>query len=102
MTEAMVAALRDYDASSDFTRREKCALQFAERMAVDHYAIDDAFFDSLKEAFSPAEIIELGMLIGIFIGYGRLLAVLNLEQPEVPPTYQPQEVLPSWASDVDD
>ncbi len=81
MTEDMVEGLAHVEASSDFTPREKPALQFAELMAVNHKQIDDAFFDALKQAFSPAQIIELGMLIGVFIGYGRLLSVLDLETP---------------------
>ena len=54
---------------------------FAELMAVNHKQIDDDFFAALKQEFSAAQIIELGMLIGVFIGYGRLLAVLDLETP---------------------
>ena len=48
-------------------------------MAVDHHSIDDAFFDRLHQEFSEPEIVELGMLIGQFIGVGRLLMVLDLE-----------------------
>lgn len=79
MNDAVVAALQDFAHASVFTPREKLALQFAEAMALNHQQIDDAFFQALRQEFSPAEIIELGMLTGIFIGYGRLLAVLDLE-----------------------
>jgi alkylhydroperoxidase family enzyme len=48
-------------------------------MATDHHAIDDAFFERLHAHFSEPEILELGMLIGQFIGVGRLLMVLDLE-----------------------
>jgi alkylhydroperoxidase family enzyme len=48
-------------------------------MAVDHHAIDDAFFQRLHEEFTEPEIVELGMLIAQFIGVGRLLMVLDLE-----------------------
>jgi alkylhydroperoxidase family enzyme len=81
MTEAMVAALGQGGASPGLTSREHLAVQFAELMAVNHQQIDDDFFTALKQEFSPAQIIELGMLIGVFIGYGRLLAVLDLETP---------------------
>jgi alkylhydroperoxidase family enzyme len=79
MTEAMVGNLAQAEASLVFTPREKLALQFAELMAVSHQQIDDDFFAALKQEFSAAQIIELGMLIGVFIGYGRLLSVLDLE-----------------------
>ena len=81
MTEAMVAALGQAGEAPDLTPREKLAVQFAELMAVNHKQIDDHFFAALKQAFSAAQIIELGLLIGVFIGYGRLLSVLDLETP---------------------
>ncbi len=46
---------------------------------MDHHNIDDAFFDRLHKHFSDEQIIELGMMIGQFIGFGRLLMVLDLE-----------------------
>jgi alkylhydroperoxidase family enzyme len=48
-------------------------------MALNPQLVDNALFQTLRDEFSAAEIIELGMLTGIFIGYGRLLAVLDLE-----------------------
>jgi alkylhydroperoxidase family enzyme len=69
----------------NFTPRETMALAYAEKLAVDHHAIDDAFFDALRTQFDDAEILELGMMIGQYIGFGRLLKVLDLE-PRYCPT----------------
>lgn len=80
MTDTLVAALCDYDKHPEFSPREQLALRFAERMALNHHSIDDTFFQDLRQEFTPAEIIELGMMTGLFIGYGRLLAVLDLEK----------------------
>lgn len=52
--------------------RERAALDFAERLATDHTAIDDAFMAGMREAFSDAELVELGLLTGAFIILGRL------------------------------
>jgi alkylhydroperoxidase family enzyme len=41
--------------------------------------MDDEFFDRLKAIFSEEQVLELGMMIGQFIGFGRLLMVLDLE-----------------------
>jgi alkylhydroperoxidase family enzyme len=46
--------------------------------------MDDAFFDRLKEHYSDGQVLELGMMIGQFIGFGRLLAVLDLESKFCP------------------
>lgn len=81
MTEEMVEALRNFESCADFSLRERLALRFAERMAMDHHQIDDGFFSALRREFSAAEIIELGLLTGLFLGYGRLIAALDLETP---------------------
>ena len=83
VTDETVMALADFANASQFSAREKLALQFAERMALDHHRIDDDFFRSLHHEFTTAEILELGLLTGLFIGYGRLLAILDLENPSV-------------------
>jgi alkylhydroperoxidase family enzyme len=49
-------------------------------MAVDHGRVDDAFLEELREHFSPAEILELGMMIGQYIAFGRLLVVLGIHE----------------------
>jgi len=50
-------------------------------MATDHTSIDDDFFRRMRANFSDAEIIEIGMAAGQYIGFGRLLMVLDLERP---------------------
>ena len=67
-----------------FTPEESIALEYADRLATDHHNMDDAFFDRLKEHYSEAQVLELGMMIGQFIGFGRLLAVLDLESKFCP------------------
>ena len=62
-----------------FSEAERLALEYADRLATDHHNMDDVFFDRLKEHYSDEQILELGMMIGQFIGFGRLLMVLDLE-----------------------
>jgi alkylhydroperoxidase family enzyme len=64
--------------------KEKLALRFAERMAQDHHSLDDEFFMDLRQQFTDPEIFELGMITGQFIGYGRLISMLDLENPTQP------------------
>ena len=82
LTEDKIAQL---DAETNqYSERERLALGYAEKLAVNHHEIDDDFFAELKTQFSDAEILELGMMIGQYIGFGRLLKVLDLE-PRVCP-----------------
>jgi alkylhydroperoxidase family enzyme len=83
MTEEMVVSLADFE-SADITDREKLAVQFAQRMATDHHSIDDGFFKQLRGEFTDPEIFELGMIAGQFIGYGRMISILDLENPDQP------------------
>jgi alkylhydroperoxidase family enzyme len=82
LTEAKIDELDKTD--GDFTERERLALEFAERMAVDHHNIGDDFFAELATEFNEPEILELGMLIGQYIGFGRLLQVLDLTPRSCP------------------
>jgi alkylhydroperoxidase family enzyme len=76
LTEEKISELDGQGAS--FSPREALAVEFAERLATDHHNIDDDFFDRLREQFSEPEILELGMMAGQYIGFGRLLMVLDL------------------------
>jgi alkylhydroperoxidase family enzyme len=58
---------------------EKAAIAYAEKMAADHHSIGDADVARLREHYNDAEFLELTMMIGQFIGFGRVLATLQLE-----------------------
>ena len=81
LTEEKIAALETSQESDAFTPQEKVALRFAERMALNHHEIDDDAFRALRVHFTDAQIVELGMMIGQYIGFGRLVSVLDLERP---------------------
>lgn len=81
LTEDKIARLAEYIQDPLFTERERLALEYAEKMARDHTSLGDDFFRRLRTAFSDPEIVELGMAIGQYIGFGRLLHVLEAVQP---------------------
>ena len=83
LTEEKISELDGEE--NGFSDRERLALEYAERLAVDHHNMDDDFFDRLRTEFSDAEILELGMMAGQYIGFGRLLMVLDLT-PKFCPT----------------
>jgi alkylhydroperoxidase family enzyme len=67
-----------------FSARECAALRFAERMALDHHAIDDDAVREMRAHFSEPEFLELLMMTGQYIGFGRMAAVLRLEETVCP------------------
>jgi len=51
-------------------------------MAIAHNTMDDAFMKNLREYFTDAEIIELGLVTGAFISLGRLHRALDVAPME--------------------
>jgi len=77
-TEAKIAAIDD-ESSDLLTARERTAIRFAEKLAVDHHKVDDAFWSELRSHFSEAEIIELVAHTTLYIGFGRLNEILGID-----------------------
>lgn len=63
-----------------YTPRQRLAIEYAERFATDHGSIDEAMFGRLREAFSDEEILDLTLCIAVFLGLGRSLTVLGVDQ----------------------
>jgi len=84
VSEGLVCSLeRPYEAE-DLTGAERAALAYADALATDHLSIDETTYEGLREHFSEAEIVELGMSLAIFVGFGRLEATWDMvdELPE--------------------
>ena len=81
LSEEKISRLENFRDDPAFSERERIALELAERMATNHTSIDDDFFRRMRAHFSDAEIVEIGMAAGQYIGFGRLLMVLDLERP---------------------
>jgi alkylhydroperoxidase family enzyme len=77
-TEAKIAAIDD-ETSDLLTPRERAALRFAEKLAVDHRKFDDALWADVRTHFSEAEMIELAAHITLYIGFGRFNEILRLD-----------------------
>jgi alkylhydroperoxidase family enzyme len=73
---AHVAGWREHDG---YTVRERLAIEYAERFALDHHGIDGAFFAELRAAFSDAEVLDLTVCIGGWLALGRTLHVLGID-----------------------
>jgi AhpD family alkylhydroperoxidase len=87
LTEGMVCSLERPHEAPNLTDAEKSAINYADLSATDHFSIDDATFADLRRFYTEAEIVELGMFIAFFIGYGRLGAAWDMVE-ELPEGYQ--------------
>ena len=84
VSETEAASGVDHADDAEFTPRERAAIHFAEKMAVDHHNIGDADIAEMRRHFSDAEFLELAMMAGQYIGFGRVLAMLQLEIASCP------------------
>ena len=79
VTEELYAHVDD-PAHGDYSEQERLAIEYAEKFALDHRSIDDAFFERLRAAFTDAEIVELTAMIGEWLAFGRFNAVLDVAE----------------------
>lgn len=82
--EAEAIGIDGYAGDQAYSPAEQAAIAFAERLAVAHHDLADADVAALREHFDDAGILELTMMAGQYIGFGRMLAVLQLETVACP------------------
>jgi alkylhydroperoxidase family enzyme len=80
--ESFYAEVSSWRDSTSLTERERLAAEFAERFALDHQAMDDAFWKRLRAEFADDEIADLTICCGTFLGLGRTLAVIGVPAPD--------------------
>ena len=80
LTEEFYCHVGVHDGDSTFTAQESLAMEYAERFAIDHRSIDDAFFERLRQEFSDPEILDLTICLSAFLGLGRTLRVLGITE----------------------
>jgi len=78
VTEELYAHVAEHG-HPEYSEAEQVAIEYAEKFALDHLSIDDAFFDRLHAHFSDADILDLTICIADFMGFGRLTQVLQLD-----------------------
>lgn len=79
VSEELYRHVAEYRERGEYSEREKLAIEYAERFALDHRAIDDDFWTRLRAHYSDEEIVDLSLCLVVFLGLGRLLAVLEVD-----------------------
>jgi AhpD family alkylhydroperoxidase len=79
--EELYEHVEDFSSYAGYTDRQRLAIEYAERFATDHQAIDDDMFARLRAAFTDEEILDLTMCVSVYVGLGRALEVLGIDQP---------------------
>ena len=79
VTEELYAHVDDPDAG-DYSEQERLAIEYADKFALDHRSLDDAFFARMRSQFTDAEIVELTAMIGNWLAFGRFQSVLDVAE----------------------
>ena len=98
VTEGLVCSLERPQEAENLSAAEKAAIRYGELMATDHLAIDDATYADLRAHFTEAQIVELGMTVAFFVGFGRLAATYNMVD-ELPEAFRTAETIAPWGAD---
>jgi AhpD family alkylhydroperoxidase len=83
ITEDFYRHVGDHEQMPEYSQRERLAVEYAERFALDHLSIDDNFFARLREYFSDPEILDLTICLATFLGLGRMLRCLAIDDTEL-------------------
>ena len=87
LTEDLVCSLEQPYEAPDLTDAEKAALDFADRFATNHLAIDDTYMEGLRQHYTEQEIVEISMLCAFCTGFGRFAAVYAAVE-DLPESYR--------------
>jgi AhpD family alkylhydroperoxidase len=102
LTEELVCSLAKPYEAPGLTDAERVAIRFGELFATNHLAIDDAMFEQLHEHFDDGQIIELAFNCALFVGIGRIGALLHMVE-ELPEPFRGTDVAPGaitpWDND---
>lgn len=98
VTEGLVCSLERPQEAENLSAAEKAAIRYGELMATDHLAIDDAMHTDLRAHFTEAQIVELGMTVAFFVGFGRLAATYHMVD-ELPEAFRTADKIAPWGAD---
>ena len=78
LSDELYQSVQHYVDHPGFTDRERLAIEYAERFAIDHRAVDDELWGRLRAHFSDPELLELTVTVGFCVGMGRAFQVLDI------------------------
>jgi alkylhydroperoxidase family enzyme len=95
VSEDLVCSLERPAEAPDLTDSERVAIEYGDLMATNHLAVGDEMYDRLREHFDESQIIELGMNVAIFVGFGRMAASLAMTE-DLPERFRDDGTVTPW------
>jgi alkylhydroperoxidase family enzyme len=96
VTEELVCSLERPAEAPDLTTAERAALAFADQFATDHLSVSDEQFAGLRQQFSDAQVKELCFRLAYLVGFGRMMAILDVQPAELPDRFRVDGPMTPW------
>lgn len=100
VSEELVCSLERPADGPGLTDAERAALKFGDLFATDHLSIGKATYDELRQHFTEAQLVELGLYCSYLVGQGRLSATWGIHD-DLPAGFQanPGGIVAPWGQD---
>ncbi|MCY3862362.1 MAG: hypothetical protein OXG67_10415 [bacterium] len=66
------------DEYDGYSQAERDALEYCEKYATDHLAIDQAFMDRMVDHYGDELVVDMTLSIGCWIAFGRINQVMDV------------------------
>ncbi|MCE2531920.1 MAG: hypothetical protein J4F44_05555 [Acidimicrobiia bacterium] len=79
LTEEDYLNVADWAGYEGYSNAERLAIEYTEKFALDHVAIDQELMDRLVEIYGEDLLMDMTISIGCWIAFGRLNEVFGAE-----------------------
>ena len=78
LTEEDYEHVSDWATWPGYSEADRTAIEYAEKFAIDHLALDDAWFARARRSFTDEQLHGMAIMIGSWISGGRLQTVFGV------------------------
>jgi alkylhydroperoxidase family enzyme len=78
LSEDDYANVVNWQSYAGYSDADRIAIEFAEKFAIDHLALDDAWFAKAKQHYTDEQLHGMSLMIGAWIAFGRMQTVFDV------------------------
>jgi hypothetical protein len=78
LTEDDYAHVAEWATWPGYSGADRIAIEYAEKFAIDHLSLDDAWFAKAEEYYTDEQLHGMALMIGTWIAFGRLQTIFDV------------------------
>jgi alkylhydroperoxidase family enzyme len=78
LSEELYAHVAEWRTHPGYSDAERIAIEYAEKFALDHLALDDAFFARMRRHYTDEQIMDIAICVGTWLMMGRITMVMDV------------------------